>query len=90
MVKKKAEDPNSGDRQYCGGTGAYIEKDKGGEYKAAEDCPFCNGGGEASIYDAKRQLNTSGNHARCSTWGNPKTALAPQDHTASRKLNLSA
>ncbi|WP_448269983.1 hypothetical protein [Nostoc sp. DSM 114159] len=23
-----------------------------------------------------------GNHARCSTWGNPKTALAPQDRTA--------
>ncbi|MDZ7966740.1 MAG: hypothetical protein RM368_17485 [Nostoc sp. DedSLP03] len=24
-----------------------------------------------------------GNHARCSTWGNPKTALAPQDRTSS-------
>ncbi|GAX43761.1 hypothetical protein NIES4075_47760 [Tolypothrix sp. NIES-4075] len=28
-----------------------------------------------------------GNHARCSTWGDPKTALAPQDRAGSPITN---
>jgi hypothetical protein len=63
------------------------------EREAALPCVYNAGNPQERTGSSSRETLSAvppgGNHASCSTWGDPKNALAPQDRTASPRRWLS-